>query len=120
MPHLNTEFLFKVCSLIMIPIIINKSCLIVFYCKSFSFISQIAIHSLYRVEFVLLLYLFVSQKHSVNTGSSQLVCGCYSSNMKLYKEYVVCQRLLHEVIMKTTETETLNCTLVYLKLQYKP
>lgn len=95
-PHQNSVFLFKVYSLKMVLIIINKSSLIVFFCTSFSFISQIAANSF-----------FISQKHSVNTGSSQPVCGWCTSNIKPYRQYVAS---LHwftaSAIMKTTESES--------------
>lgn len=82
----------------MVLIIINKSSLIVFFYKSFSFIPQIAANSF-----------LISQKHSVNTGSSQPVGDWYTSNIKSYREYVdSLHRFTASAIMKTTETESWN------------
>lgn len=86
-PHHNSEFLFKVCSLIMVPIIINKSHLIVFFCRSF-FFHFLNCYQPTLCVFSFVIYLFISQKHRVNTGSWQPVCGWYTSNMKPYREYV--------------------------------
>lgn len=106
----NSVFLFKLCSLKNILIILNESSLIVFFCTSFSFISEIADSSFYCF--------------------TEAECDC--------RELTACLWLIHikyktlqgicwlsalvtaSAITKTTEIESWNCTFTFLKLQYKP
>lgn len=62
--HIKIQYLSSKAYSLKMVLIINKSSLIVFFSTCFSFISQTDANSF-----------FILQKHSVNTGSSQPVCG---------------------------------------------
>lgn len=106
----NSVFLFKVCSLKIILIILNESSLIAFFCASFSFISQIADGSFYCFteaecdcrELTACLWLIHIQYKTL-----QGICGLSAL-------------VTASAITKTTEIESWNCTFTFLKLQYKP
>lgn len=106
----NSIFLLKVCSLKIILIILNESSLMVFFCTSFSFISEIADSSF---------YCFIEAE----CDCRELTAFLWLIHIKYKTLQGICwlsALVTASAITKITEIESWNCTLTFLKLQYKP